>query len=84
MVKEIVKITEERAEEIDASVDKKEVKEIVEDLKDTLNNSNLTALSAPQIGYNKRVVCIRFDNEIKTFINPMLMTFPNNFLFIYR
>lgn len=73
MVKEIVKITEERAEEIDASVDKKEVKEIVEDLKDTLNNSNLTALSAPQIGYNKRVVCIRFDDEIKTFINPMLM-----------
>lgn len=73
MVKEIVKITEERAEEIDASVDKKEVKEIVEDLKDTLNNSNLTALSAPQIGYNRRVVCIRFDDEIKTFINPMLM-----------
>lgn len=33
----------------------------------------LVALSAPQIGLDARVFCIRFNDKIKTFINPIIM-----------
>jgi hypothetical protein len=32
----------------------------------------LLALSAPQIGINKRIFCLRFKDQIKTFINPII------------
>lgn len=35
-------------------------------------NENLVALSAPQIGINKRIFCLRFNDQIKTFINPII------------
>jgi peptide deformylase len=38
-----------------------------------MKKNNLVSLSAPGIGYNKRVFCLDFsDNEIKTFINPVI------------
>lgn len=47
--------------------------EIVLSLKKTMRDKNLTSLTAPQIGYKKRVFCIRFgDDDIRTFINPMI------------
>jgi hypothetical protein len=36
------------------------------------NDSELLALSAPQIGINKRIFCLRFSDQIKTFINPII------------
>jgi hypothetical protein len=35
-------------------------------------NTELLALAAPQIGINKRIFCLRFNDQIKTFINPII------------
>lgn len=38
---------------------------------------DLVALSAPQIGIDARVFCIKFNDKIKTFINPIIMKKQN-------
>lgn len=40
-------------------------------------DSSITALAAPQIGENKRIFCIRFDENIKTFIDPIIIKKSN-------
>ena len=46
---------------------------IINKLKEVMNaNTELLALSAPQIGINKRIFCLRFNDQIKTFINPII------------
>ena len=63
-----------RTEEIDYEKDYTLMKEIIAKIKKTMKKNNLTSLSAPAIGYNKRIFCIDFsDKEIKTFINPMVL-----------
>lgn len=50
-----------------------EGKEIINKIKEVLEaNPDLIALSAPQIGINKRIFCLRFNDQIKTFINPII------------
>lgn len=50
-----------------------EGKEIIIKIKEVMeNNHELLALSAPQIGINKRIFCLRFSDQIKTFINPII------------
>ena len=62
-----------RAQEINREKDGKLLREITADIKKTMRKNGLTSLSAPGIGYNKRVFCIDFsDQEIKTFINPVI------------
>lgn len=47
--------------------------EIVTKVKEVMNaNPDLLALAAPQIGINKRIFCLRFNDQIKTFINPII------------
>lgn len=47
--------------------------EIVEKLKTVLDeNKNLLAVAAPQIEIDARIFCIRFNETIKTFINPII------------
>lgn len=47
--------------------------EIINKIKEILDsNKDLIALSAPQIGINKRVFCLRFNDQIKAFINPII------------
>lgn len=61
-----------RAEEIDTQKENKLVREIVSKIKRTMRKNNLTSLSAPAVGYNKRIFCVDYsDNEIKTYINPV-------------
>jgi len=63
----------ERAVEIDVRTQATEMREIVKAFKDTMREKNLTSLSAPAIGFNRRIFCIDFkDSEIKTFINPII------------
>ena len=51
---------------------KDEAKEIIAKLNEIFeNDNNIIALSAPQIGINKRVFGIRFSDSIKYFINPI-------------
>lgn len=62
-----------RAEEIDLTKENKLLREISSNLKRRMRRDNLVSLSAPALGYNKRVFCIDFsDSEIKTFINPLI------------
>ena len=59
--------------EIDPQKDGKLTQEIVLALKGTMRENNLCYLSAPQIGYNYRVICIRFgERDYRTFINPVI------------
>lgn len=51
-----------------------EGEEIIKKIKEVMNaNSELLALSAPQIGINKRIFCLRFNDQIKAFINPIII-----------
>lgn len=71
---ELEKLPTTRAEEIDYEKDYTLMKEIIAKIKKTMKKNNLTSLSAPAIGYNKRIFCVDFsDKEIKTFINPMVL-----------
>lgn len=64
-----------RSQEISMEHENDLLKEIIRGLKRTMKRNNLVSLSAPGIGYNKRVFCIDFsDSEIKTFINPVMTT----------
>ena len=47
--------------------------EVISKIKEVMENRpELLALSAPQIGINKRIFCLRFNDQIKTFINPII------------
>lgn len=79
-MKDIIKVTNEQTEELlgyrcdEIDIRKKNalMRECISELKDTMRNNHLIALSAPQIGYNCRIFCIQFEKVIKTFINPLL------------
>lgn len=59
--------------EIDTRKEGKLLQEIVLALKVTMKANDLISLTAPQIGYNKRVLCMRFGkNDYRTFINPLI------------
>ena len=49
-----------------------EIKQLIEDLKDTLNSTSGCGISAVQIGELKRVCLIKINNQIKTLINPVI------------
>lgn len=47
--------------------------EIIAKIKEVMDtDENILALAAPQIGINKRIFCLRFNDQIKTFINPII------------
>lgn len=56
----------------DNGMETEEGEAIIKDIKEVMDTNNLTALSAPQIGIDKRIFCIRFNDIIKTFINPII------------
>lgn len=61
-----------RADELDVRKDNKEVRDITVALKNAVREHNLLSLSAPQIGFDKRIFVINFNGDIRTFINPMI------------
>lgn len=76
-IKEVVNLEElnklGRAQEIDHEKSGKLLREITSNIKRTMRKTGLISLSAPGIGYNKRIFCIDFsDKEIKSFINPVV------------
>lgn len=62
---------QDRADEIDIKKENNLMREIILDLKHTIREQNLIALTAPQLGYNKRIMCINFNGDIRTLINPV-------------
>ena len=61
-----------RAEEIDLRKEGKLAQQTIIDLKHTIQKNNYVCLAAPHIGVNKRIVCINFNGQIRTFINPLM------------
>lgn len=76
----------ERCNEVNVFESRNFVSKVVNDIKDTMKaNKDLMALSAPQLGYNARIFCIRFsDGEIKTFINPMITKIKDKCIMIEK
>lgn len=63
----------ERSVEIDTKVQAAEVREITKAIKSVMREKNLKSLSAPAIGYQRRIFCLDYsDLEIKTYINPVI------------
>ena len=86
MKKEILTINKEenldilnsRADEINTRKENKLMREIIIALKDTLReNPNGCGLAANQIGYDKRIFVINFQNDLRTFINPIITNAKN-------
>lgn len=66
-------VLQQHCVEIDTIKESPLMRQIISELKKTMTKKGLQSLSAPAIGYNKRIFCIDFkDSEIKTFINPIL------------
>lgn len=63
---------DERCDEIDIIKEAKEVRETVLNLKNTVREKGLKALSAPLIGSDKRIFVINFDGDIRSFVNPII------------
>lgn len=61
-----------RTDEIDVRKENQQVRDITVELKKTVREHNLLSLSAPQIGFDKRIFVINFNGDIRTFINPMI------------
>ena len=61
-----------RADEVDVRKENKEVRDITVALKNAVREHNLLSLTAPQIGFEKRIFVINFNGDIRTFINPMI------------
>lgn len=63
----------ERCEEIDLTKKNKEIQKIIVCLKNTIRSDRtISALSANQIGFNKRIICMNFNGDIRSFINPII------------
>lgn len=62
-----------RCDEFDLTKKNKDVQEIVLTLKNTIRaHENMAALSANQVGFDKRIICLNFNGNIRTFINPII------------
>lgn len=61
-----------RSDEVDVRKDNVEIRKIVNELKEAIKENNLISLSAVQLGYPKRIFCLRFKKDIRTFVNPII------------
>ena len=76
MLMKIITDTEkliERCEEINIEKNKVLVREVIRNLKETIEENNLRGLAANQIGYSCRIMCLRYDNKIVEYINPIIV-----------
>ena len=50
----------------------KDTQNIIIEMKNTMRANDLIGLSACQIGYYARIICLDFNGQIRTFINPII------------
>ena len=63
----------ERSEEvINLKKDNNIIRETIINLKQTIQANEYVCLTAPQIGINKRIMCINFKGDIRTMIDPII------------
>lgn len=61
-----------RSVEFDLKKLSKDCKDMILEMKSTMRANDLLGLSACQIGYYARVICLNFNGDIRTFINPII------------
>lgn len=74
-MKRIVKDRNKLIDRVDETIlaDEEKVKEDIQAIKEVLEKKKeLLCLCGPQIGLPTRIVCLKFDDGIRTFINPMI------------
>lgn len=74
-MKEIIKDRTLLEERVDETIlqDEEQVKQDIADVKEVFEiYKDLPCLCGPQIGIKSRIVCLNFDDGIRTFINPMI------------
>lgn len=60
------------AEIVDIRKEGELMRKTILDLKETIREHNLSGLSAPQIGIDKRIIVINFNGDLRTFVNPII------------
>ncbi len=55
----------------------KPVLDLISDMLDTLEDEGGVGLAAPQIGVTKRVILVRYEDKIETYINPEIEVIEN-------
>lgn len=63
----------QRCDEVNINKEGARIREIVVALKNTIKEKNLTGLSAVQIGSYDRIICMNFNGDLKTFVNPIIV-----------
>jgi peptide deformylase len=73
-VKNVRKIGDPVLRESSKDVEKidKTVLDLVKDMLDTLQDEGGVGLAAPQIGITRRIIMIRFEDKVETYVNPEL------------
>ena len=61
-----------RCEEIDIRKQNEEMRTIILTLKHVIKEKGLASLSAPQLGFDKRIFVINFNGDMRSFINPII------------
>ena len=61
-----------RCDEVNTSTQNKEIREIILALKTKIREDDLIALSANQLGYDKRVMVLNFGGNLRSFVNPII------------
>ncbi len=54
-------------------IDSREVRELIQDLKETMRYENGIGIAAPQIGVHKQIIIVATGNEPQVFINPKVV-----------
>lgn len=62
-----------RCDEINLDKERKEARKIILALKTYLReHKDILAISAIQLGFTKRIICMNFNGDIRTFVNPII------------
>ena len=78
-IKKVRKIGDPVLRETSSSVGEinRSVLGLVSDMLDTLENEGGVGLAAPQIGITKRVIIVRYEDKVETYINPEIEVLEN-------
>jgi len=78
MIKKLLKFGNPKLREMSEHVYKKdiktkEIKDLIQDMMDTMRSANGVGIAAPQIGVNKRIAIVTINEKLKVLINPVIV-----------
>lgn len=78
-IRKVRKIGDPVLRETSSNVGKidKPVLDLVSDMLDTLEEEGGVGLAAPQIGITKRIILVRYEDKVETYINPEIEIIEN-------